>query len=198
MWSFLSLPSPLPLRPLVTDPHPMQISMNARSIMEAANTNASTPGAPSTANATPALGCTWTPAPVSVSRLHASHFILARVPRWNTLEHSGVWLLSLCRPDACLPNRLHPRLSRLCRQEGKRRGKRQTHYQISPVENCLHPLRFSSLRRASPRAAVCVHGAHMGRISWTMVRCQAACVEGGSLVSRQTCGCNISSVCWTR
>lgn len=42
--------------------------MNARFIMEAASTDALTPGAPTTANASPALAFTWTHAPAFVSK----------------------------------------------------------------------------------------------------------------------------------
>lgn len=41
----------------------VKISMSARSIMEAASTDALTPGAPTTVNATRVLACMWTAAP---------------------------------------------------------------------------------------------------------------------------------------
>ena len=45
--------------------------MNARSIMEAASTDALTPGAPTTVNAIRALACMWMVAPASVNNFLA-------------------------------------------------------------------------------------------------------------------------------
>lgn len=52
-------------------PSSLQILMSARSTMEAASTDVLTPGAPTTANAIPALACTWMVAPVSVRNITA-------------------------------------------------------------------------------------------------------------------------------
>lgn len=53
-------------------PPSLQISMSARSTMEAASTDVLTPGAPTTVNATQALACMWTAAPASVRNITAT------------------------------------------------------------------------------------------------------------------------------
>lgn len=52
--------------------------MNARSIMEAANTDVLTPGAPTTVNAIRAPACMWTAAPASVS-----NFVAVLTYKWE-------------------------------------------------------------------------------------------------------------------